>query len=141
MAVLLLWIVHVISVVCLLWFCVRLFIVALWSPAGKGLTSSLSFVMSNCEFVTFPLVSFLIVSIPDVCPLTYFVSNTIIQSYTGVQCCLLHLENPTFYRACLSRCISVIIVVPWRQCISIHTFLCLRINMEELFRSCFYILF
>ena len=30
---------------------------ALWSPAGKGLTSWLSFVVSNCEFVTFPLVS------------------------------------------------------------------------------------
>ena len=26
-----------------------LFIDALWSPAGKGLTSWLSFVMSNCE--------------------------------------------------------------------------------------------
>ena len=26
-------------------------------PAGKGLTSWLSFVVSNCEFVTFPLVS------------------------------------------------------------------------------------
>ena len=38
-------------------FCVRLFICALWSPAGKGLTSWLSFVVSNCEFVTFPLVS------------------------------------------------------------------------------------
>ena len=36
---------------------VRLFICALWSPAGKGLTSWLSFVVSNCEFVTFPLVS------------------------------------------------------------------------------------
>ena len=34
-----------------------LFIDALWSPAGKGLTSWLSFVMSNCEVVTFPLVS------------------------------------------------------------------------------------
>ena len=34
----------------------RLFIDALWSPAGKGLTSWLSFVMSNCEVVTFPLV-------------------------------------------------------------------------------------
>ena len=34
-----------------------LFIFALWSPAGKGLTSWLSFVVSNCEFVTFPLVS------------------------------------------------------------------------------------
>ena len=30
---------------------------ALWSPAGKGLTSWLSFEVSNCEFVTFPLVS------------------------------------------------------------------------------------
>ena len=27
------------------------------SPAGKGLTSWLSFVVSDCEFVTFPLVS------------------------------------------------------------------------------------
>ena len=27
---------------------------ALWSPAGKWLTSWLSFVVSNCEFVTFP---------------------------------------------------------------------------------------
>ena len=30
---------------------------ALWSPAGKGLTAWLSFVVSGCEFVTFPLVS------------------------------------------------------------------------------------
>ena len=30
---------------------------ALWSPAEKGLTSWLSFVVSNCEFVSFPLVS------------------------------------------------------------------------------------
>ena len=29
----------------------------LWSPAGKELTSWLSFLMSNCEVVTFPLVS------------------------------------------------------------------------------------
>ena len=34
------------------------FIDALWSPAGKGLTSWLSFVMYNCEVVTFPSVSF-----------------------------------------------------------------------------------
>ena len=37
--------------------CARLFICAVWSPAGKRLTSCLSFVVSNCEFVTFPLVS------------------------------------------------------------------------------------
>ena len=45
------------SLLCLLCFYARLFICALWSPAGKGLTSRLSFVMSKCEFVTFPLVS------------------------------------------------------------------------------------
>ena len=42
---------------CLLYFRARLFIDALWSPAGKGLTSWLSFVMSYCELVTFLLVS------------------------------------------------------------------------------------
>ena len=45
------------SVLCLLCLCERMFICALWSPAGKGLTSWLSFVMSNCKFVTFLLVS------------------------------------------------------------------------------------
>ena len=38
-------------------FCARLFICASWSPARKGLTSWLSFVMSNCKVGTFPLVS------------------------------------------------------------------------------------
>ena len=58
-----------IFVLYLLYFRARLFIDALWSPAGKGLTSWLSFVMFNCELVnklptnlycelvTFPLVS------------------------------------------------------------------------------------
>ena len=45
------------SVLCLLCLCARLFIGALWSPAGKGLTSRLSFVASYCGFVTFPFVS------------------------------------------------------------------------------------
>ena len=48
---------YVISVLFLLCFRARLFIDALWSPAGKGLTSWLSFVMSNCEVFTFLLVS------------------------------------------------------------------------------------
>ena len=41
----------------LLCFHARLFVDALWSPAGKGLTSWLPFVMSNCDVVTFPLLS------------------------------------------------------------------------------------
>ena len=45
------------SVLCLLCLCARLLNCALWSPAGKGMTSWLSFVVSNCEFDTFPLVS------------------------------------------------------------------------------------
>ena len=54
-SVLLLWIFYVFFCVCYA-FCARLFICALCSPAGKGLTSWLSFVVSNCEFVTFPCV-------------------------------------------------------------------------------------
>ena len=61
----------------------RLFIAALWSPAGKGLTSWLLFVMSNCDFVTFPFgilgqVWYLIVLIPDLCHISYFVSYSFI---------------------------------------------------------------
>ena len=55
-----------------------LFIVALWSPAVKELTSWLLFVMSNCDFVTLPCgirghVWYLIVLIPDLCRISYFV--------------------------------------------------------------------
>ena len=54
-----------------------LFIAALWSPAGKGLTSLLFFDMSNCDFVTFSCgildqVWYLIVLIPNFCRLSYF---------------------------------------------------------------------
>ena len=45
------------SFVCYAFVRARLFICALLSPAWKGLTSWLSFVGYNCEFVTFPLVS------------------------------------------------------------------------------------
>ena len=55
----------------------RLFIAALWSPAGEGQTSWLLFVMSNCDFVTFPCgilgqVWYLIGLIPDLCQLSHF---------------------------------------------------------------------
>ena len=44
---------------CLVLFCfhARLFVDALLPHAGKGLASWLSFVMSNFDVVTFPLVS------------------------------------------------------------------------------------
>ena len=41
----------------LLCFYAHLFVDVLWSTAGKGLISWKSFVMSNCDVVTFPLVS------------------------------------------------------------------------------------
>ena len=55
----------------------RLFIAALWSHVGKGLTAWLLFMMSNCDFVTFACdilgqVWYLIVLIPDLCSLSYF---------------------------------------------------------------------
>ena len=60
-------------------FCACLFICALWSPAGKGLTSWLSFVVSSVSLSLshFPIgilgqVWYLIVSIPDLCTITYF---------------------------------------------------------------------
>ena len=54
----------------------RLFIAALWSPAVKGLTSRLLFVMLNCVLVTFPRgilgqVYYLSILIPYLCRLSY----------------------------------------------------------------------
>ena len=50
----------------------RLFIAALWSPAGKGLTSWPLFVMFNCVLSLSHVVWYLIVSIPDLCRLSSF---------------------------------------------------------------------
>ena len=54
-----------------------LFIAAVWSPAGKGLTLQLSCVRCFLVLVSFPYgfsvqVWYLIVSIPDLCHLLYF---------------------------------------------------------------------
>ena len=64
------------SVLCLLCLCARLFICALWSPAGKGLTSCLSSVVSAVSlslshWYSGSGVVLGIVSIPDLCTLTY----------------------------------------------------------------------
>ena len=58
----------------------RLCIAALRSPAGKGLASWLLFVISNCDFVTFPCgilgqLWYLNALIPDLCRLSYFVGS------------------------------------------------------------------
>ena len=64
------------SVLCLLCLCARLFICALWSPAGKGLTSWLSFVVSTMSLSLshwYPGSGVVVDCIDSVlCTLTYF---------------------------------------------------------------------
>ena len=79
----------------LCYFCIvfamfpSLLIAALWSPAGKGLTSCLSFVVLNCVVVIFPFgilgqVRYLIASVPDLCPLSYFHTVLIVLHISAV---------------------------------------------------------
>ena len=74
------------SYLCLVFVMIlRLFIAALWSSAGKGLTSWHLFVMSYCDFVTFPCgilgqVWYLIVLIPGLCRLSYFKQLSILST-------------------------------------------------------------
>ena len=86
------------SVLCLLCLCARLFICALWSPAGEWQTSWLSFVVSAVSFRHFPIgilgqVWYLIVSIPYLCTLTYFeeehphLASKISKSWLGEKKC------------------------------------------------------
>ena len=85
----------------------RLLIAALWSNARKGMTSWPSFVMFNC-FFTFPCgvlgqVWYLIVSIPDICQLSYFAAENVLWLFlavpwVGLQCVIsVFLESPTYY--------------------------------------------
>ena len=56
--------------------CLSVYICALWSPAGKGLTSWLSFVVSTVSLSfseRYPGSGVVLdLSIPDLCTLTYF---------------------------------------------------------------------
>ena len=66
------------SVLCLLCLCARLFICASWSPAGKGLTSWLSFVVSAVSLSLsnwYPGSGVVLDCVPDLCTLTYFVKS------------------------------------------------------------------
>ena len=64
------------SVLCLLCLCARLFICALWSLAGKGLTSWPSFVVSTVSLLRshwYPRSGVVLeLSIPDLGTFTYF---------------------------------------------------------------------
>ena len=79
----------------LCYFCIvfvmlsRLLIAALWSPAGKGLSSWLSFVVLDCVSVTFPFgilgqVWYLIVSIPELCTISFFHTVRIVLHISSV---------------------------------------------------------
>ena len=68
----------------------RLIIATLWSPAGKGLTFWLVCDV-YCGFITFPCstlgqLSYLIVSIPHLCRLSYFLSLRRISFFKDISC-------------------------------------------------------
>ena len=78
------------------------------------MASWLSFVVSNSEFVTFPLVSwvriwYLIVLIPDLCTLTYLMAETSssgpenLHTLVSVLRCILCFQRITFLRTYLSH--------------------------------------
>ena len=83
------WVICVSYASCLSRFRARLFIGALQSPAGKGLTSWLLIVMLNCVCVTFQCgilgqVWYFIVSIPDLCRVSYFECHHVMKFWLGV---------------------------------------------------------
>ena len=106
------------SALCLLCLCVRLFMCALWSPAGKGLTYWLSFVVSNFKFVTFPLVTwvrcgtwlyrFLIFALRCFIPL-YFkrisLFAVVLWKFGKLVVCVLLCYFVVSFEACLFWCI------------------------------------
>ena len=118
----------------------RLFIAALWSPAGKGLTSWLVDVMFNCVFVTFLCgilgqVWYLIASIPDLYRLSFFkprprlyvtlaVGGTLNTNiHTQMNCCILKIrlrepkkpivdrKSPKQMYSCIFKAIETLILV------------------------------
>ena len=85
----------------------HLFFAALWSPAGKGLTSWFLLVMFNCVFVTFPCgilgqVWYLIVSIPYLYRLAVALRSRHLLGYEPLST-LRHIYSIWFY------CVSVMI--------------------------------
>ena len=97
-----------------------LFIAALKSPAGKGLTSWLLFVMFNCDFVTFPCgilcqVWYMIVTIPDLCHLSYFENVLTISTKTRLfisDFCPLYLNVSQAHKTVLNRQFQYCLYIP-----------------------------
>ena len=69
----------------LLCFHARLCFDALWSPAGIGLTSWLLFVMSNCDVVTFQLISWVSSLGPVVNILAIFSNANILKKNMSIK--------------------------------------------------------
>ena len=88
----------------LLYVHARLFVDALWSPAGKGLTSWLSFVMSNCDVVILGQVCCLIVSMPDLCPLTFMSYDSLYEESPFL--CFITVSNSFGCFPVMIHCIS-----------------------------------
>ena len=84
------------SVLYLLCPCARLFICALWSPAGKWLTAWLSFVVSNCNFSTFPLVSWVRCD-------TWLYRFLIFAPLLTLKTLFLHIENRKKFFKCYAE--------------------------------------
>ena len=85
-------------------FCARLFIYALWSPAGKELTSWLSFVVSSVSFFTFPLVSWVRCG---TWLYRFLIFATLLLSILGFDALLLILHSSFSFRCDLWCCICL----------------------------------
>ena len=87
------------SYVSRLCFRARLLIDAIWSPSGKRLTSRLSIVTFNCVLVTFPCGTMsqvweLIVSIPDLCPLSDMKPLCVVHVRFQLHCFVFRIRYP-----------------------------------------------
>ena len=104
------------TVIVMLWL---LFIAALWSSDGIGLTSWLSFVKLNGVFVTFSCGIFgqmwyLIVAIPDLCQYSYLILDFQITSQILKSQCIIFSQS-TKYNLSLTLYIIVNFSYVWIQ--------------------------
>ena len=114
------------SVLCWLCLCARLFICALWSPAGKGLTSWLSFVVSTVSLSLshwYPGSGVVLDCIDSLSLHPYLLCIILI---TGVLIPCLQLVDTNAYK--LQPCLNDKVVVNGYGC---HTVLHFGVNANE----------